>query len=778
MIRRLRAILFLLAALTAQGLLSPQPARSAEAKATATATIHIAPATTPATAALATAPSTAAPGAPALAYPTTRRDDTVDDYHGTKVADPYRWLEDADSPETREWITAENAVTFRFLEAIPQREKIRDRLTALWNYPRYGIPSREGDWYIFTKNEGLQNQSVVYKQRTLDEEPSVLLDPNLLSPDGTVALSTKDRDGVVQSFSFDGRYLAYGISKAGSDWIEIRVRETESGRDLTDVIQYVKFANAAWTHDHRGFYYARYPKPEGNALTSMNRNHKVYYHRLGTDQSADRLILELPDHPDWGFGPEVTEDGRYLILHISQGTDRRNRIYYMDLEKPGEPRLDGPIVRLLDDFDARYEFVGNDERAFYFKTDLDAPLGRLIAIDTQYPSRRAWSTIIPQSKGVLERISFVHDQFIATYLHDAHSLVRIYTTTGDLLREVELPALGKASGFNGRRSDSETFYSFTSFLYPTTTFRYDLKSGTSTVVQAPQVDFDPSAYETEQVFYASKDGTRVPMFLTHRKGIARDGNNPTLLYGYGGFNVPMTPSFSTSNLIWLEMGGIYAVANLRGGSEYGESWHAAGMLDKKQNVFDDFIAGAEYLIREGYTSPKRLAITGTSNGGLLVGAAMTQRPDLFAAVVPVVGVLDMLRFDKYTIGWAWTSDYGTASDPNGFQYLSAYSPLHNLRPGTKYPATLILTGDHDDRVVPAHSFKFAAALQAAQEGSAPVLIRIATDTGHGAGKPTSKLIEEETDKWAFISKTLGMAVAPAPAGGGSTESGRTLQWRR
>jgi prolyl oligopeptidase len=718
---------------------SPHPLRAAEATATATATVNVAPA----------AASKAAAGV--IAYPETRRGDVVDDYFGTRVPDPYRWLEDPDDPETRAWIDAQNAVTFRYLEAIPERDAIRERLTKLWNYPKYGTPHREGDWYIFSKNDGLQNHSVVYKQRSLDGVPSVLIDPNAFSAAGTVALTST-------SFSFDGRYMAYGKSTAGSDWVEYSVREVESGKDLPDRLERIKFSGVSWTHDHKGFFYGRFPSPEGNELTATNRNHKLYYHALGTDQSADRLVYERPDEPEWGFDPRVTEDGRYVVLSIWKGTDRRNRTYYMDLENRSRPRLDAPVVPLLDDFDAGYDLVGNDGSVFYFVTDLDAPKSRLIAIDTKNPERAAWRTVVPEAEDALDDVALVGDKFIATYLHDARTLVRLFSMDGKAAGEIAFPTLGKAAGFKGKRKDMETFYSFTSYLYPTTVFRYDIATGQSTVFRKPEIDFDPSGYETEQVFFESKDGTRVPMFLTHRKGIARDGTNPTLLYGYGGFQYALTPSFSVSNLVWLEMGGIYASVNLRGGSEYGEAWHAAGMKEKKQNVFDDFIAAAEYLTREGYTSREKLAMHGGSNGGLLVGAAMTQRPDLFAVAVPEVGVMDMLRFHKFTIGWGWASDYGSSDDPAGFKYLSAYSPLHNLKAGTEYPATLVMTADHDDRVVPAHSFKFAATLQGAQAGEEPVLIRIDSNAGHGAGMPTMQVINEVADRWAFIVHNLHMKV--------------------
>src|SRR5881296_2830004 len=617
----------------------------------------------------------AAPGQ-TMQYPAARRSDVVDDYHGTQVPDPYRWLEDPDAPETRAWIEAENRLTESWLSEIPQRGPIRKRLTELWNYPKYGTPFHKAGPYFFFKNDGLQNQSVLYKQASLAADPAVLLDPNLLSADGTIALSTL-------AVSEDGRLLAYGTSASGSDWEELHVRDIAAARDRSDHLRWVKFSGASWTRDGQGFFYSRYPEVADKALTSVNRFQRLYYHRLGTDQAQDLLVYERPDQPDWGMNAEVTDDGRYAVLHVWLGTDRRNRVYYLDLKSPKRPRVTGEVVRLLDDFDASYGFIGNDGPVFYFLTDLAAPRKRVLAIDTRRPDRARWREVIPQGEDVLEGVRIIHNMFVA----------------------------------------------FTSFLYPTTIFRYDFTSGATSVFKAPALDFDPSGYETKQVFYTSKDGTRVPMFITHKKGIKLDGTNPTYLYGYGGFNISLTPSFSVSLLAWLEMGGVYAMPNLRGGGEYGEDWHQAGMHEQKQNVFDDFIAAAEYLIAQRYTSPAKLAIGGGSNGGLLVGAAMTQRPELFGAALPAVGVMDMLRFHKFTIGWAWVTEYGSADSTAQFPYLYKYSPLHNIEPGTRYPATLITTADHDDRVVPGHSFKFAATIQAAQAGPQPVLIEIETKAG-------------------------------------------------
>jgi len=693
--------------------------------------------------------SAAPAGAQTLQYPTARKSDVVDDYHGTRVPDPYRWLEDPDSPESRAWIEAQNRLTAAYLAEIPARNVIRDRLTKLWNYPKYGTPFRKGRRYFFFKNDGLQNQSVLYQQASLAADPETLLDPNRLSEDGTVALSTL-------AVTDDGRLLAYGTSASGSDWEEFRVRDVVTGKDRPDYLKWIKFSGASWTKDGAGFFYSRYPEPTDKALTDVNRFQKLYYHRLGTEQGQDVLVYERPDQPDWGMNAAVTDDGRYAVLNVWLGTDRRNRVYYLDLKDAKRAKVTGEVVRLLDDFDASYTFVGNDGPVFYFLTDLDAPRKRVIAIDTRHPERARWREIIPQGRDVLEAVQIISDTFVAHYMHDASSRLRLFALDGRPGKELELPALGSIGGISGERKDDEMFYAFTSFLYPTTIFRYDFRSGATSVFKAPAIDFDPTGYETKQVFYASKDGTRVPMFITHRKGMRLDGSNPTYLYGYGGFNISLTPSFSVAMLAWLEMGGVYAVPNLRGGGEYGEEWHQAGMHDKKQNVFDDFIAAAEYLIAQGYTSTPKLAIAGGSNGGLLVGAAITQRPELFGAALPAVGVMDMLRFHKFTIGWAWVTDYGSADSAAQFPYLYRYSPLHNIRAGARYPATLVTTADHDDRVVPGHSFKFTAALQAAQAGPQPVLIEIETKAGHGAGKPTSKLIEEQADRFAFLVKNLAV----------------------
>ncbi|MDZ8187116.1 MAG: prolyl oligopeptidase family protein [Nostoc sp. ChiSLP02] len=682
-----------------------------------------------------------------FAYPSSHKSDLVDNYHGTLVADPYRWLEDPDSPETKSWVESQNQITFGYLGEIRAREKIKQRLTKLWDYEKYTIPFKEGEQYFYFKNDGLQNQSVLYTLKSLDAEPRVLLDPNKLSEDGTVALS-----GL--SVSHDGKLLAYGISTSGSDWQEWKVCDVETGEDLEDRLQWIKFSGASWTHDRQGFFYSRYDEPnEKTRLEDVNYYQKLYYHQLGKPQSEDVLIYQRPDQKEWGFSGDVTEDGRYLIISVWLGTDSKNLVFYKDLTNP-----DAEVIELINEFEADYSFIDNNGSVFYFRTDLNAPRGRLIAIDINQPIRENWQEIIPQSAETLESVGILNNQLVADYLKDAHTQIKIFDLKGEFIREVELPGLGSAGGFGGKRYDTETFYNFTSFTTPGTIYRYDMVTGKSEVFREPKVDFNPDNYQTTQVFYHSKDGTRVPMFITHKKGIKLDGNNPTYLYAYGGFNASMTPAFSVSVLVWMEMGGVYAMANLRGGGEYGEEWHQAGMKEKKQNVFDDFIAAAEWLIANKYTKTEKLAIAGGSNGGLLVGACMTQRPDLFGAALPAVGVMDMLRFHKFTIGWAWTTEYGSPDNPEEFPALYAYSPLHNLKPDTAYPATLITTADHDDRVVPAHSFKFAAALQANHQGDAPVLIRIDTKAGHGTGKPTAKIIEEVADKWAFLVRTLNIEV--------------------
>jgi prolyl oligopeptidase len=675
----------------------------------------------------------------------------VDVYHGTEVPDPYRWLEDPDATPSRVWIEAQNAVTSGFLANIPQRQRIQERLTTLWNYERYGVPFRRGQRYFLTRNDGLQNQSVLYTMTSLDAEPGVLLDPNQLSPDGTTALAAV-------AASDDGRLLAYGLSAAGSDWQEWRVRDVETGRDLPDVVQWVKSSRTSWSKDGRGFFYSRFDAPDAaERLRTTNTNHKVYYHRLGEPQSADRLVYHRPDQPQWFLHAEVTDDGRYLVIRAARGTDPQSRLFYLDLSDPA-----AQVTELTREFDALYDFVGNDGSVFWCLTDRDAPQRRLVAIDLRRPEPSAWRELIPAQRDTLTQVTVVDDEFIALYLKDARSFVRVFKLDGQVARDLPLPGIGTASGFDGRRGDTETFFMFTGFTVAGTVYRYDCARREAIAFREHQPAFDPERFETRQMFYTGKDGTRIPMFVTQAKNVKLDGRNPVLLYGYGGFRISITPSFSPNVIAWLEMGGVYAVANIRGGGEYGQAWHQAGVKLRKQTVFDDFIAAGEWLVANRYTEPSRLAIIGASNGGLLVAACMTQRPDLFGAVLPAVGVLDMLRFTRFTVGWAWTSDYGSPEDAAEFQALMSYSPLHNLRPGTRYPATLITTADHDDRVVPAHSFKFAARLQECQAGPAPVLIRIDTKAGHGAGKPTTKIIQETADRYAFLIRALGMRRLPPP----------------
>ncbi|MBI5832946.1 MAG: S9 family peptidase [Armatimonadetes bacterium] len=678
-----------------------------------------------------------------MQYPATRHDDTViDDYHGTLVPDPYRWLEDPNSDETGAWVAAQNEVTFGYLRDLPHRGPIAERLEQVWDYPKRGLPFRTGGRWFQYRNSGLQNQSVLYVGDAPDGEFRELLDPNALSAEGTVALG-----GI--AVSENGAYLAYSLSSAGSDWQTWRVRDIATGTDLPDELTWSKFSGASWSHDHAGFYYSRYDAPAaGEEYSSTNLNQKLCYHRLGTPQADDVVVYERPDHPQWGFGGHVTDDGRYLVISVWNGTQQENAVFYCDLAEPG-----APVVELLAAWDARWSLVDNDGERFWLFTNKDAPRSRLVAIDLSAPDTLV--ELIAEDADNLLGLSRVGDRFFATYLHDAHSRVVCHALDGTLLGEVALPGPGTVGGFGGRREDQRTWYAFTSFTDPGAQYGYDLATGESTLFWRPELDFDGSRYETEQVFFESRDGTRVPMFITGSRLTERTGDRPVYLYGYGGFNIPLTPGFAVTMVPWLERDALYVVVNLRGGGEYGQTWHDAGRLHAKQNVFDDMIAAAEYLCTEGYTNPGRIAVAGGSNGGLLVGACMTQRPDLFGCALPAVGVMDMLRFQHFTIGWAWVSDYGSADNADDFEVLMSYSPLHSLQPGTAYPATLVTTSDHDDRVVPAHSFKFAAALQAAQGGDAPTLIRIETQAGHGAGKPTAKVIEEAADRLAFALEALG-----------------------
>ena len=681
-----------------------------------------------------------------LKYPETKKVDVVEDYHGTKVADPFRWLEDdvRKSKDVAAWVEAENKVTNAFLESIPQRDAIKKRITALWDYEKISAPSKHGGKYFFSKNNGLQNQSSLFMQDSLDGEAKLLIDPNTWSKDGTVALAGT-------AISDDGKFLAFGKAEAGSDWNTWYVLDIATGKQLADELKWVKFSGASWTLDGKGFYYSRFPEPKQDAaFQALNENQTLYFHKMGTSQSDDELVYKTPEHPRWTVGGGVTEDGKYLFISIGDGTtSRKVRIAYKDLTD-----AKSEVIDLVPNHENKINFLGNDGPVFFFLTDFNAPKYQIIAIDSKHPEKANWKTIIGEAKNTLDSVDLVGDQFICSYLQDAKTLVKVHDMKGAPIREVQLPGIGTATGFNGKRTDSETFYTFLSFTTPPSVYRYEIASGKSTLLRQPKVMFDPMKYEVKQVFYPSKDGTKVPMFIAHKKGLKLDGKNPTLLYGYGGFNISLTPAFSISRLQWMEMGGVLAVANLRGGGEYGDDWHRAGTKLTKQNVFDDFIAAAEYLIGEKYTSSKKIAIQGGSNGGLLVGACMTQRPDLFGACIPAVGVMDMLRFQKFTAGRFWTDDYGSSDNSEEFEVLYKYSPYHNLKPGTKYPPTMVTTADTDDRVVPGHSFKFAARLQECQAGSAPVLIRIETKAGHGAGKPTTKAIEEVADIWAFLVKTL------------------------
>ncbi len=693
-------------------------------------------------------------------YPQAQRGEHVDTYHGTSVPDPYRWLEDIDSAQTQQWVSAQNELTFGVLQDIEARDALRARLSTLWDYERWGVPQRRGDVYFVSRNDGLQNQSVLYTMRGPSDPPKTLLDPNTLSKDGTVALA-----GTWPSR--DGKFLAYGVSEAGSDWQTWRVRDVATGKDTGDTLGSIKFADAAWTPDGVGFYYARYPEAEqGDELEQLNYDQKLYYHRLGEEQSQDRLVYERPDHKEWGFDASVSHDGRFLVITVRLGTDPKKSVIVSDLRPVQGKKHAKPtpaFVELLPDFKAAYDFIGNEGDTLIFRTNDAAPRGRIIAIDLAKPGPTHWQERVAQQDATLRDAGIVGGRLVCSYLDKAVSKVSIHAMSGEHERDVTLPGLGTAGPVLGEEEHNEGFFSFTSLATPGSVYGIDVSSGGITPFKSPKVAFAPEDFVVSQVFYPSADGTSIPMFIAHKRGITPTGDNPTYLYGYGGFNIPLTPTFSVPNLVWMEMGGVFAMPNLRGGGEFGEAWHQAGTKLEKQNVFDDFIAAAQYLIAQGWTSPEHLAIGGRSNGGLLVGASMTQRPELFAAALPGVGVMDMLRFNKFTIGWAWESDYGSPQDPQEFEALLAYSPYHNLKEGTDYPATMIYTADHDDRVLPAHSYKFAAALQHAHAGQDPVLIRIDVRAGHGAGKPTAKRIEEWADLWGFLVQHLHMDVSELPS---------------
>ncbi|HET8882393.1 MAG TPA: prolyl oligopeptidase family serine peptidase [Solimonas sp.] len=692
-----------------------------------------------------------------LRYPDAPRGDVVDDYFGTKVADPYRWLEDVDAPQTRAWVTAENALSRPYLAALPERAGLHERLERLWNYERFELPHKRAGKYFFARNDGLQNQSVLYVQDGVDARPRPLLDPNRLSADGTVALTQ------VQP-SPDGTLLAYATAAAGSDWNEFRVRRVADASETGDVLTRIKFSGIAWTRDGKGFFYSRYPAPPSGASAGTFdelANQKLFYHRLGDAQADDRLIAEMPAQPQWGWSGETTDDGRYLVVSVTAGADDENAVWVKDLGDAGAPHLDAPFVKLVDDFNAQYQLLGNRDSTLYFRTTLDAERGRIVAIDFAHPQSADWRTVVAQQADTLQSALLAGDGIVALTMHDATSRLRRYTLDGKPLGEIALPGTGSIPDLSiggiqlsGHAGDPELFYGYTAFNQPLTIYAYDTVKQSARPFRTLKLNFDPDDYVTEAVFCRSKDGTRIPLFVSYRKGLKRNGRNPAMLHAYGGFDIAKMPEFSVPALVWMERGGVYAQASLRGGGEYGRLWHEAGTLTRKQNVFDDFAAAAQYLIREQWTSPAHLAIRGRSNGGLLIGASVNQHPELFAAALPEVGVMDMLRYQKFTIGWAWAGDYGTSDSAAGFRTLYAYSPYHNIRPRTDYPAVLVTTADHDDRVVPGHSFKYTAALQAATSvnGAAagrPVLIRVDVNAGHGGGKPVGKRIDEEADQLAF-----------------------------
>ncbi len=684
-------------------------------------------------------------------YPVTCATDQTDDYFGTKVADPFRWLEDADSPATKSWIQSENHVTFGFLAKLPQRDTIKARFQELLNYTRYSLPYKQGGKYFYSFNSGLQNQSLLYVRETLGDAGRLLIDLNKFSKDGTVALTGF-------AASEDGKWLLYGISSAGSDWNEFRVLDISTGMDILDVIKWVKFSRMSWTRDNGGFFYSRFPETKGGGDKTFSdlANQQIYYHRLGTPQPQDQLIFALPEFPKRGWSASVSDNGRYLFIYGSEGTGEQNCLYYLDLKNPTVPDLSAPVFKLINVMEASYNVIGNRGSVIFVESDYEAPHRKILAIDLAAPEKKNWVTIVPETADVIESSRIIGGKIVVNYMHDVYSVLKLSSLEGKLLGDVALPGIGTVASLSGRYDEDEMFFNFTSFVFPTTNYRCDLATGKVEVFQAPKVAFDPALYETKQAFYASKDGTNIPMFITMRKGVKLDSSHPTLLYAYGGFNISLQPSFSMSTIAWLELGGIYAVANLRGGGEYGRAWHEAGMKHNKQNVFDDFAAAGDYLVAQGYTAHAKLVISGGSNGGLLMGAIINQRPDLAHVALPEVGVMDMLRFQKFTIGWAWTSEYGSVDNTEDFPYLRSYSPVHNVKAGVDYPAVLITTSDHDDRVQPGHSFKFAAALQAANPNArCPVFIRIETNAGHGAGKPISKQIEETADKLAFAFYFVG-----------------------
>ena len=682
-----------------------------------------------------------------IEYPRTRTVDVADDYHGTKVADPYRWLEDLDSADTTAWVASQNAVTEAYLARHPIRQQFRRRIQRLWNFPKTNLPAMEAGRLFYQRNSGLQLQASLYMRESLDGPPTELITPDLLWPDGTTSLATF-------APSPDARLLAYTLAPGGADWQTIRIRSLATGQDLDDEVQWMRFSGLSWTKDGRGFFYSRYPEPpKGKVLEAALSGHALYYHAVGTPQSQDRLIYTNTANPSWFVTGGLTEDGRYLLIATAKGSDHNNRLYYLDLENPRKPKIGGKVRPIFEADDAEFSPIGNQGSTLFLRTDRGTPNRKIIAVDLQRPAQ--WRTIVGEGPHAIETATVAGGRIFVEHLVDVKSRLSMFDLDGKPLGEVALPAAGSLSGFVGRQDSDLFFYAFTSHLFPTTIFAYDIGTGTSTPFEAARPPVDVSQYETTQMFATSKDGTRIPFFLTARKGLARDGSNPTMVHAYGGFSVSVMPGYRADVPAWLDVGGIWVTANLRGGAEYGESWHKAGMLEKKQNVFDDFIAVAEHLVKERYTSPAKLGIMGGSNGGLLVGAVMEQRPDLFAVALPAVGVMDMLRYDRFTGGRAWVTEYGTARDPQQFAVLHKYSPLHNLRPGTCYPATLVTTADHDDRVVPSHSFKFTAALQAAQGCDRPVLIRVETGGSHNF-RATDKRIAELADEWTFAAVQMGV----------------------
>ncbi|MHC0036346.1 prolyl oligopeptidase family serine peptidase [Pseudoneobacillus sp. C159] len=670
------------------------------------------------------------------------RDEVIENFHGTEVADPYRWLEDPQSPEALEWVKGmQKEYETYFADTEQTKQQDRERLTELWNFPKFFVPKKVANRLFYQKNDGLQNQAVLYVKELNSDGEKVLIDPNLLSEDGTVALTN-------HAISSNAEYIAYATSQSGSDWQIIRVRKVETGEELADHIQWVKFTSIAWSPDHSGFYYNRFPQPGTVGADEEGCYSKVYFHKIGTSQDDDILIHEQPEDKELMFAPFISTDEKYVGLNVFFGTAAENRVYVKPIDS------EGPFIRLLDKQDAEYRFIANSGTTFYFKTTLYAPKSRIIAIDIEQPDSERWKEIVPEQQDVMDFVHYFNGQFVVSFLHNAHHQIHIYRLTGEKQGQLELPVIGSLTGLTGSSVDSEFYFGLTSFLYPTIVYRYDLEKNNLSVFAQSQLPFETDQYETNQIFYTSKDGTKVPMFLTHRKGIALDGQNPVILYGYGGFNISLTPSFMPAILRWIEKGGIYAVANLRGGAEYGEEWHQAGMLENKQNVFDDFIAAGEWLIAENYTSKEKLSIMGGSNGGLLVAACMVQRPDLYGAVICRVPVIDMLRYHKFTIGRFWIPEYGTAENPEHFPFLYAYSPLHNIREGETYPPVLIATAESDDRVVPAHAKKFAATLREKANQDTTIVLRLEAKAGHGLGKPTSKLIDEWVDFYAFLHKTL------------------------